>query len=134
MRRISQNLVVILAFLFTISTLHAIPNASYLEQGEEEFLAFAEVMPAPDGGMGSIIKHITYPDIARKTGVAGRVYVLAYIDDQGNCVDAKVVKGIGAGCDEAAVDAVKKVKFSPGKNKGVAVKVKLSLPIEFKLS
>jgi protein TonB len=131
MRRISQLFNSILIILFSISIL----NASLIaETGEEEYLAFAEVMPAPDGGMGSIIKNIKYPEIAKKTKLQGRVYVLAYIDEQGNCVDAKVVKGIGGGCDEAAVEAVKKAKFAPGKNKGAAVKVKLSLPIEFKLS
>ena len=132
MRRISQILFTVLIIVFAVTILNASTNIP--DTGEEEFLAFAEEMPAPDGGMGSIIKHIVYPEIARKTNIQGRVYVLAYIDEQGNCIDAKVVKGIGGGCDEAAVEAIKKAKFSPGKNKGVAVKVKLSLPIEFKMS
>ncbi|MBN1301165.1 MAG: TonB family protein [Melioribacteraceae bacterium] len=102
--------------------------------GEEEYLAFAEVMPEPVGGMGAIIKNVKYPETAQKTNTQGRVYVLAYIDENGNCTDVKVVRGIGAGCDEAAAAAVMAAKFTPGKNKGKNVKVKLSLPIEFKLS
>ncbi|MBU1097683.1 MAG: energy transducer TonB [Ignavibacteriae bacterium HGW-Ignavibacteriae-2] len=108
-------------------------GSAMLGGSDEEYAAFAEVMPEPVGGMGSIIKNIVYPEMARKSNVQGRVYILAYIDDQGNCTETKIVKGIGAGCDEAASDAIKKAKFTPGKNKGVAVKVKLSLPIEFKI-
>ncbi len=134
MRGTSQLVFAILFLLSALVTLHSAKNKTQLDFGEEEFLAFAEVMPEPKGGMSSIVKFIEYPEIAKKTNLQGRVYVLAYIDEQGNCVDAKVVKGIGGGCDEAAVNAVKKASFSPGRNKGVAVKVKLSLPIEFKLS
>jgi len=101
--------------------------------GDEEYLAFAEVMPEPEGGMGSIIQKIKYPEIAQKANLQGKVYVLAFIDDKGNCTSAKVIKGIGGGCDEAAVDAIKSTKFKPGKSGGANVKVKLSLPIEFKL-
>ncbi len=46
---------------------------------------------------------------------------------------AKIIKGIGAGCDEAAIDAVKQTKFTPGKQKGKPVKVQVSIPIVFKL-
>ena len=48
--------------------------------------------------------------------------------------DVKVVKGIGAGCDEETIEAVKKTKFSPGKSGGKNVKVKMSLQIQFKLT
>jgi len=44
-----------------------------------------------------------------------------------------VIKGIGAGCDEAAVQAVMQTKFKPGKQRGKAVKVQVSIPIVFKL-
>jgi len=101
-------------------------------QGDEEYLVVAEEMPEPVGGLPAIIKNIVYPQVALKAGIEGKVYLLAYINEKGNVDDVKIVKGIGAGCDEAAVDAVKKTRFNPGKNKGVAVKVKLSIPIMFK--
>ena len=102
--------------------------------GDEEYLAFSEEMPSPVGGMEAIMKMITYPSIAKKSGTQGKVFVLAYINENGGVHDVKIVKGIGAGCDEAAIDAIKKTKFNPGKNKGTAVKVKLSLTINFKLT
>jgi len=107
-------------------------SAAFLPQ-EDPYAAFAEVMPEPSGGMSSIVKKIVYPEMARKNGIEGKVYVLVMINEKGGVDDVKVIRGIGAGCDEAAVKAVKESKFNPGKNKGVSVKVKLSLPIVFKL-
>jgi len=100
---------------------------------DDPYLPFAQVMPAPVGGMESVYKHIVYPESAKKAGVAGKVYVLISINESGGVDQVKVVRGIGAGCDEAAMNGVKAVKFSPGKNDGAAVKVKLSLAIIFKL-
>jgi protein TonB len=104
---------------------------SYIQ--EDPYLPFAQVMPAPIGGMESIYKHIVYPEVAKKAGVSGKVYVLVYINEKGNVDQVKVVRGIGAGCDEAAMAGVKSVKFTPGKNDGNAIKVKLSLAIVFKM-
>jgi protein TonB len=100
---------------------------------DDPYLPFAQVMPAPVGGMESVYKHIVYPESAKKAGVTGKVYVLVSINESGGVDQVKVVRGIGAGCDEAAMNGVKAVKFSPGKNDGSAVKVKLSLSIIFKL-
>ncbi|MGE5353322.1 MAG: energy transducer TonB [Acidobacteriota bacterium] len=112
-------------------------NSNYIpvnisEQGDQ-YLAFAEVMPEPVGGLPAIYKKIVYPSIAKSAGLEGKVYVLIFIDEKGGVDDVKVVKGIGGGCEEAAIQAIKGVKFTPGKNGGVPVKVKLSLPIQFKL-
>lgn len=101
---------------------------------DDGYLPFAQVMPAPVGGMDAVYKHINYPDAAKKAGVVGKVYVLVYVNETGGVDQVKVVRGIGAGCDEAAMAGVKSVKFSPGKNDGGNVKVKLSLAIIFKLS
>jgi protein TonB len=101
--------------------------------GDGDYTVAADDMPAPVGGMGGIIKYIVYPEIAQRTRTEGKVYVLVYINENGSVDDVKLVKGIGAGCDEAAINAVKKTKFSPGKVKGVNVKTKMTLPILFKL-
>lgn len=108
-------------------------TAKPLSGGDEEYLAVAEEMPAPVGGLASIMKKISYPEIAKRQQIQGKVFLLAYIDEKGKVNDVKVIRGIGGGCDEAAAGAVKKSSFTPGKNKGVAVKVKLSLAISFKL-
>lgn len=102
---------------------------------EEEPVYFVAVeeMPEPIGGIGEIQKKIIYPEIAKRAGVEGKVYVLAFVDESGAVTDAKIIKGIGAGCDEAALDAVKKTKFKPGKQRGKPVKVQVSIPVVFKL-
>ncbi|MDT3696646.1 MAG: energy transducer TonB [Ignavibacterium sp.] len=102
---------------------------------EEEPVYFVAVeeMPEPIGGIGEIQKKIVYPEIAKRAGVEGKVYVLAFVNEQGTVTDAKIIKGIGAGCDEAALDAVKKTKFKPGKQRGKPVKVQVSIPVVFKL-
>ncbi len=116
-------------FLLLVSS---ISHANYLYEGED-YLAFAEEMPQPIGGLSSIYKLIEYPELAKNAGLQGKVYVLAFIDVNGNVEDVKVIKGIGGGCDEATVAAVKQCKFTPGKSKGKNVKVKMSLQIQFKL-
>ncbi|MCK7525607.1 MAG: energy transducer TonB [Ignavibacteriales bacterium] len=70
--------------------------------------------------------------MAKRAGVEGKVYVLAFVDEAGNVTRAKIIKGIGAGCDEAALDAVRQTKFKPGKQRGTPVKVQVSIPIVFK--
>jgi len=90
-------------------------------------------MPSPIGGMAAIQKHIVYPEIAKRAGIQGRVFVKAFIDSVGNVAKAEIIRGIGAGCDEAAVEAVKKVKFNPGLHKGKHVGVQVTVPILFKL-
>ena len=102
------------------------------EEAPTYFVAVEE-MPEPIGGIIAIQEKIAYPEIAKRAGVEGKVYVLAFVNEDGNVTDAKIIKGIGAGCDEAALDAVKKTKFKPGKQRGVPVKVQVSIPIVFKL-
>lgn len=100
---------------------------------EDPYLPFAEVMPEPVGGLEEIYKRIEYPDIAKKANIQGKVYLLVMVNEKGGVDDVKVIKGLGAGCEEAAVKAVKESKYTPGKNAGAPVKVKLSLSITFKL-
>jgi len=107
-------------------------SSSNLPQ-EDPYLAFAEEMPAPVGGIEAVYKKIVYPDIAKKAGLEGKVYLLVHVNENGGADDVKVIKGIGGGCEEAAAKVLKESKYTPGKNKGVPVKVKLSLGITFKL-
>ncbi|MBI5663066.1 MAG: energy transducer TonB [Ignavibacterium album] len=100
---------------------------------DEPFILFSEEMPEPIGGIQAIQSKIVYPEIAKRAGVEGKVYVLAFVDENGDVRDAKIIKGIGAGCDEAALEAVKKTKFKPGKQRGKPVRVQVSIPVVFKL-
>ncbi len=101
---------------------------------EHEIFTIVEEMPVLLGGAMAIYEYLHYPEIARRAGVEGRVIVQFIIDQEGNVVDPIVVRGIGGGCDEAALEAVTHLKFSPGRQRGRPVKVRYSLPIIFRLS
>ena len=103
------------------------------EEEEPEIFVIVEDMPELIGGLAGLQSKIRYPEIAKKAGVEGRVIVQFIVDEQGNVVDPVVVRGIGAGCDEEAIRAVQQAQFQPGKQRGKAVRVKMSLPITFKL-
>lgn len=100
---------------------------------EPTYFVAVEEMPEPIGGIAAIQQKIKYPEIAKRAGVEGKVYVLAFVDEQGNVTKAQVMKGLGAGLDEEALKAVKETKFKPGKQRGKPVKVQVSIPIVFKL-
>jgi len=124
------NIVFITIFFALLLSLSAKEN---IYEGAA-YLPFAEEMPSPVGGLPAIYKNVKYPEIAQKAGIQGKVYLLAFVNENGGVDDVKVIKGLGGGCDEAAIKAVKNTKFKPGKNKGKAVKVKFSLAIKFKLN
>ena len=100
---------------------------------DDVYFVAVEHMPSPIGGVAGIQKRISYPEKARKAGIQGRVFVKAFIDEKGNVVKTEIIKGIGGGCDEVAQNAVKQTKFIPGRQRGKAVKVQVSVPILFKM-
>lgn len=109
------------------------PPSEEEEEEEPEIFMIVEDMPELIGGLASIQKNIKYPEIAKKAGVEGRVFVQFVVNVDGTVSDPVVVRGIGAGCDEEALRAVAQAKFKPGRQRGQPVPVKMSLPITFKL-
>ncbi len=108
------------------------------EEPVEEVFTVVEVNPEYPGGIAAfyqfIGERIKYPNSAARLGVEGRVYVEFIVGKDGALRDIRVVKGIGAGCDEEAERVMKMVpKFNPGKQRGRPVHVKMVLPIYFKL-
>ena len=83
----------------------------------------------------SFLAHnVEYPDSAKLAGTEGTVYVSFIINEEGNVTNPSIIRDIGNGCGNAAIDVVKKMpKWEPGVHKGKKVKVKLNLPIHFYL-
>ena len=100
---------------------------------DEGIYLMCEKMPELVGGMDALQKKIRYPLQAKSLGVQGVVYVQSIINEKGKIIKPKVVKKLGAGCDEEAVRVLKKSKFKPGYDKGKPVKVRFTLPIIFRL-
>ena len=81
----------------------------------------------------AIMEKIKYPEFAKRAGIQGRVHIAAFVDEQGVVNKAELLKGIGGGCDEEALAAILKTKFHPGQQRGRNVKVKVTVPIVFKI-
>ena len=103
-----------------------------LDEDAEIFLV-VEDMPWPVGGMAGIQQRINYPDIARRAGVEGRVIVQFVVGENGNVHDPSIVRGIGAGTDEEAIRVIRGTEFTPGRQRGRAVPVRMSWPVTFRL-
>jgi TonB family protein len=90
-----------------------------------------------DGLLGfykAVNKNMIYPKDARRKGIEGKVFVEFVVDKDGSLRDFRIAKGIGASCDEEALEAVKKTpSWKPGYHRGMPVKQRMILPITFKL-
>jgi TonB family protein len=88
------------------------------------------------GGMMSLYKglgsDLRYPALARKMGIQGKVFIEFVIDQKGKIEYTRVVRGIGGGCDDAAVSAlIQQKKWKPARYKGKPVKQKMVIPVNF---
>ena len=105
---------------------------------EQEIFQIVEEMPEYPGGdkklLEYVAKSVKYPQIARESGIQGRVFVNFVIEPDGSVSNVKVLRGIGGGCDEEAMRVIKSMpKWKPGKQRGKAVRVTYTLPVNFKL-
>jgi protein TonB len=81
---------------------------------------------------GMVVKPI-YTDEARTAQIEGVVRVEMTVDDQGNVIAVKILKGLGYGLDEAAAHAAKQMTFEPGTKCGKAAVTKLTVGMRFSL-
>jgi len=75
-----------------------------------------------------------YPEIAQEAGIEGVIIVQAFIDEKGRVKETQILKGVpNTGLDEAAMDAIRKTRFRPAKQRERAVGVWISIPVNFRL-
>lgn len=108
------------------------------EPKEEEPFSYVEQMPTFPDGTEAMYKYIydkiKYPAIARENGISGQVIVQFVVSKEGDIQKARVVRGIGGGCNEEALRVVNDMpRWKPGKHNGRAVPVTFTLPIKFVL-
>lgn len=106
---------------------------------EPEIFYVVEEEPTFPGGYEKLTEYlsneITYPQVARESGIQGIVYVDFIIEPNGDITNVKAKRGIGGGCDEEAVRVVKNMpNWLPGKQRGIPVRVQINLPIKFILN
>ena len=117
-------------------------NFDYLankSRTQEGIFTVVERQPESQGGIDGfrsyIANEIRYPLEARQAGVEGRVDVQFVVEKDGSLSEVKAIKGIGAGCDEEAVRVLQNVpRFKPGSQNGKPVRVRMVVPITFKLN
>jgi protein TonB len=124
-------LIKIITLVFVIGLTNLSSQQAVID--DEGVYLMCEKMPELVGGMDALQKKIRYPLQAKSLGVQGVVYVQSIINEKGKIIKPKVVKKLGAGCDEEAIRVLKKSKFKPGYDKGKPVKVRFTLPIFFRL-
>lgn len=100
----------------------------------EDILCDADICPQPIGGIKEIEKNIIYPELAKKFNLEGKVLLAVLVGTKGESKKITVHKGLGLGCDEAAIEAVKKTRFIPGEKKGEVIETEILFSINFKLS
>lgn len=90
-------------------------------------------MPQIIGGIGEVYKQIRYPQIALTNRTEGKVFVQFVVNENGEVENPKVLKDIGHDCGNAAIEAIQKVKFTPGVLNGDPVAVSYTLPVTFRI-
>ncbi len=118
----------------------AAPVAVAQVQEEEDNVVFqvVETMPSFPNGDQALFKflgeNVKYPVIAQENGIQGRVICQFVVNRDGSIVDVEVVRPVDPSLDKEAIRVIKSMpKWSPGKQRGKPVRVKYTLPVNFKL-
>ncbi len=110
-----------------------------VEEEEETVFVVVETMPEFPGGQAELFKflsqNVKYPVIAQENGIQGRVICQFVVNRDGSIVDVEVVRSGGdASLDKEAVRVIKSMpKWKPGKQRGKPVRVKYTVPVNFRL-
>lgn len=106
---------------------------------DQELIIVVEEAPVFPGKLQGLLKfideHLVYPKEAKNAGVEGKVYVSFIVEKDGSLSSIQLEKGIGYGCDEAAIDVVKKMpKWKPAMQRGKPVRMQYMIPLVFNLA
>jgi len=109
------------------------------EPEEEEVFMVVEDAPEFPGGINALLeylkKNIKYPAICRDNNIQGRVIVSFVVNKDGKIVDPEVVKGVNPSLDKEALRVISTMpNWKPGYQRGKAVRVKYSVPVNFRLN
>jgi len=107
---------------------------------DDEIFVVVEDMPLFNGGdpkvefMKYISKHVEYPRIPAENGIGGRVSVQFVVNEEGEIVNATIIRSVDPELDKEALRVVNSSpRWTPGKQRGKPAKVIYTFPINFKL-
>lgn len=103
---------------------------------KDEIFTIVETNPEFQGGNSELHKflhtQINYPQEASDHNIEGTVYLSVTVEKDGTLTGPKILRGIGYGCDEEAIRLINLMpKWSPGKQRGIPVRVQINLPVLF---
>lgn len=129
---------ILLSMMAVFCFMTASAQKTVISQKNKKVYDVVEQMPEFPGGMPAMIDFLTtnmnYPKDAEKQKVEGRVLVMFVVETDGSVSDVKVAKNVFPSLDKEAVRVVKAMpKWTPGKEKGKAVRVQYTLPVMFRL-
>lgn len=110
------------------------------EEEEEEFYTIVDQMPTFQGGSVEkfrewVTKNLSYPMVARENGIEGTVRCEFIVNAQGKVENIRILRSVEGSLDAEAVRVLSSSpQWSPGKQQGKAVKVKVNIPIIFRLT
>lgn len=109
------------------------------EEETDEIFQIVENPATFKGGIGAFYKYVQknmkYPSQAQRMGLEGKVFIEFVVGKDGRITDVKVLRGIGAGCDEEAIKVLKNSPaWSAGRQRGRPVRQRMVLPITFRLN
>lgn len=109
------------------------PKVDPVETPADGVFEFVEVNPELIGDIEALQSGIEYPAFERSIGVSGQVVVQFVVDEDGRTSQVEVVRSVSPGLDRASVDAVRRARFTPGEQNGRVVRVRMTLPVTFRL-
>jgi periplasmic protein TonB len=115
------------------------PVEEVVAENPDEIFTVVEQQPEFAGGYDALTAylrtHMQYPKLARKMGIEGTVHVSFLVSKTGSISEVKVLRGISAECDKEAIRVVEKMPaWTPGKQNGHPVHVRLVMPLKFRLN
>lgn len=115
-----------------------VAGPTIVEEDDNVVFQVVEKMPSFPGGDAALFKflsdNVKYPVIAQENGVQGRVICQFVVNKDGSIVDVEVVRSVDSSLDKEAIRVIKSMpKWSPGQQRGKPVRVKYTLPVNFKL-
>ncbi|MCF6360108.1 MAG: energy transducer TonB [Cyclobacteriaceae bacterium] len=124
-------------------SVEALPETLDIEEEDEEEVSdevflIVEQQPSPKGGINTFYKYINsnlrYPSQAQRMRIQGRVFVQFVIEKDGSISQVEVIRGIDSSCNQEAIRVVSGAPdWQPGKQRGKPVRVKMVIPISFRL-
>ncbi len=115
----------------------ALDKSENKNEPHEIFIVVEEQPEFPGGAeamMAFLSENVKYPDIAKENGIQGRVVVNFVVEKDGSITEINIVRGVDPSLDMEAKRVIENMpKWKPGKQRGHEVRVRFTLPIDFRL-